>query len=309
LAAKGREAMPTAPATAAIGYHHQHSLKSAAHCAGRGLHSGAEVTLALRPAAPDRGIRFRRVDLVPAVEVVADWRHVVDGQRATTLGDGGPVRIGTVEHLMAALAACGVDNAVIEIDGPELPAMDGSAAPFVAAIQAAGLAEQTASRRAIEVLKPVAIDDGDRHVALTPASNLQIAFTIDYPDTAIGRQSLDADAAAIDIRTAICPARTFCLEAEVEALRAGGLGLGGSLANTLVVGPQGLLNEDGLHFADEFVRHKVLDCMGDLYLLGRPLVGRFEGVRSGHAMTHALVAALVADREAWREIEVGSAGE
>ena len=304
--------MPTAPATAATDDHFQHSLKTATRCDGIGLHSGAQVALILRPAEPDSGIRFRRIDLAPTVEVAADWRHVVDGQRATTIGTlgggGGPVRIATVEHLMAALAACGVDNAVIEIDGSEMPAMDGSAAPFVAAIEAAGLAEQSAPRRAIEVLKPVAVSDGDRRVALTPAASLQIAFTIDYPIPAIGRQSLDADAAALDFRTAICPARTFCLEAEVDALRAQGLGLGGSLANTLVVGPDGLLNEGRLRFADEFVRHKVLDALGDLYLLGRPLIGRFEGLCSGHAMTHALLAALAADGTAWRETEIATAG-
>ncbi len=303
--------MPTTPATAATGHIFQHSLNGDVSCAGAGLHSGADVTLTLRPAAPDSGIRFRRIDLDARPMVVADWRHVVDGMRATTIGLGGDgdgaVRIATVEHLMAALAACGVDNAIVDVDGPELPAMDGSAAPFVAAIEAAGLAAQSAPRRAIEVLKPISVGDGDRRASLSPAPHLQIAFTIDYPGSAIGRQSLVADAAEIDFRTAICPARTFCLSTEIDALHAAGLGRGGSLENTLVVGPRGLLNEGALRFADEFVRHKILDGLGDLYLLGRPLIGRFEGLRSGHALTHALLAAMTADRDAWQEIEIAPA--
>jgi UDP-3-O-[3-hydroxymyristoyl] N-acetylglucosamine deacetylase len=288
----------------------QHTLQGEAVVSGVGLHSGEEVTVALRPAAVGTGIVFRRVDLGPASPPLpATWRNVVDGRRATTIGNGGGIRISTIEHLMAALAACGVDNVLVEIDRPELPAMDGSAAPFVSAIGDTGTAGQEAPRLGIEVRKRIEISDGDRRVALEPGPTLTLAFTIDYPDTAIGRQSLETDAKSVDFRTEICPARTFCLSAEVDALRARGLGLGGSLENTLVVGTEGLVNDGPLRFADEFVRHKILDCLGDLYLVGRPLIGRFEGTRSGHAMTHALIAALMSDRTAWREILLAAAEE
>ena len=295
--------MPIAPATPAFGYTVQHTLKSRVQCSGIGLHSGKPVTVTVSPSEADSGIRFRRSDLGHPTPIAADWRHVVDGRRATTIeADGNGVA--TIEHLMAALAACGVDNAIIDIDHGELPALDGSALPYVEALGDAGLERQAAPRRAIQVLNPVSVADGSREARLEPAASSSIAFAISYPGTLIGDQSLEVDVAIHDLRQEICPARTYCLRSEIEALHAGGLGLGGTLDNTLVVDRMSLANEGPLRFPDEFVRHKILDCLGDLWLLGRPLIGRFVGRRSGHAMTHALLAALMADPAAWREVEM-----
>ncbi len=297
--------MPDVPATPSQAHRQQHTLAGAVSFRGVGMHSGEVADLTLRPADPDSGIVFRRSDLAESASSVgADWRNVVDSYRVTTIGDGGKVNVAIIEHLMGALAACGVDNAVIDVSRRELPAMDGSAAPFVAAIADTGLAAQGTARRAVKVLEPVAVGDGDRRLSVAPDDHLSIGFEIDYPGSAIGRQSFDADPLVIDFRAEICPARTFCTRQEAEAFRARGLARGGSLENTLVVDGDGLLNDTGLRYPEEFVRHKILDCLGDLYLLGRPLIGRVEGSRSGHATTHALMAALMNDEEAWAITEI-----
>ncbi|MCP4329401.1 MAG: UDP-3-O-[3-hydroxymyristoyl] N-acetylglucosamine deacetylase [Alphaproteobacteria bacterium] len=297
--------MVNAPATAALAYREQHTLAGATTLVGTALHSGLPSSIVLRPARADSGIGFRRIDIADTMPVIdASWRNVIAGDRATVLGAGGDKRVSTVEHLLAALAVCGVDNAVIDIDGPEPPALDGSAAPIVAAIDSAGLEPQAALRRMIEVLKPVAVSDGDRSARLEPMDGFSVAFTIDYPGTAIGSQSFDAAAQDINFRTEICPARTFCLGSEIDSLRDRGLGLGGTIENTVVVEPDGLRPGTRLRFADEFVRHKILDCLGDLSLLGHPLAGRFEGLRSGHDLTHSVISKLMADRSAWRVVAI-----
>jgi len=283
----------------------QATLARECRLVGTGLHSGATITLTLRPAGPDTGIRFRRADIDQDITVPARWDRVVDGRRATSIGDGGSVTISTTEHLMAALAAFAVDNLDVTIDGPELPAMDGGAADYVDAIAEAGVAESEVARTAIRIRKDVTVEVDGARARLSPYDGLAIAFVIDYPNPHIGRQAFEADAARIDFRTEICAARTFCLVEEIDALRAAGLAKGGSLDNALVVGPDGLLNDGGLRFPDEFVRHKILDALGDLYLAGAPVFGRLEAERSGHATTHALLAALFSDPAAWARTPVG----
>ncbi|TCZ63171.1 UDP-3-O-acyl-N-acetylglucosamine deacetylase [Roseicella aquatilis] len=288
------------------------TLKAAIGCVGIGLHSGRRVQLTLRPAAPGAGITFRRTDI--RVEIPALYDHVVDTRLCTALGaPGAPQhRIGTVEHVMAALAGCGVDDAVIELDGPEVPILDGSAGPFVFLIDCVGLVAHgglgAARAEAIEVLRPVRVREGDGPDAawaeLLPAitNRFDATLTIDFPDTAIGRQSLALRLTPHAFRDALAEARTFTMAEDVERLRAAGLALGGSLANAVVVDGPLVLNPGGLRRPDEFVRHKMLDVIGDLALAGAPLHGRFNGHRSGHALNNRLLRALFADRANWRSL-------
>ena len=269
-----------------------------------GLHSGRPVTLTLRPAAARSGIRFRRVDrAADGFEVAADIDHVVDSRMATAIGAASGPRIGTVEHLLAALSGCGIDNALLDLDGPEVPIMDGSAAPFVFLIECAGIVAQDAPRRAIEVLRPVTVTDGDKRAELLPGSGCALSFQIDFPSAAIGRQNAAIRLVNGTFKHDIAPARTFGFEHEVAALRAAGLAAGGNLTNAIVVRGNEVINDEGLRFRDEFVRHKLLDSIGDLYLAGAPIVGQFRGLRSGHALNHALVRALRASPQSWRWTE------
>lgn len=279
----------------------QKTLKSAISCDGVGLHSGRPVSMTLLPADVNTGIRFIRTDISDAAarDVAADWRNVVDTRLCTVLGNADGVTVGTVEHLMAALAGCGVDNLLIELTGPEVPIMDGSALPFVALIEQAGLVSQAAARRAIRVVKPVEVRDGDRRVSVTPASTVSFSFEIDFPDAAVARQEGYIRLANGAFKSDLAQARTFGFLRDVERLRASGLALGGSLDNAIVVDEGRVLNADGLRYGDEFVRHKVLDAIGDLYLAGAPLLGHFHGVRSGHALNNILLRVLMADDTAW----------
>ncbi len=282
----------------------QRTVRTAIGCAGVGLHCGQRVALTLRPAEPNAGIVFRRVDL--GIDIPARFDTVVDTQLSTVIGRiGDPrVRVSTVEHLMAALSAAGVDNAVVELDGPEVPVLDGSAAPFLFLLDCAGIETQAAPRRLIEVLRPVRVEEGEAFAELRPAGaegGLSLAVSIDFTAPAIGRQALSLPLLAGAFRREVAAARTFALADEVEALRGAGFGRGGSLSNAVVVDGARVLNPEGLRMADEFVRHKLLDAVGDLGLAGAALRGRLVAHRPGHTLNNRLLQALFADAEAWRE--------
>ncbi|MEK7820766.1 MAG: UDP-3-O-acyl-N-acetylglucosamine deacetylase [Pseudomonadota bacterium] len=279
----------------------QQTLAQDVECVGVGLHSGLNVTMTLRPAPVDHGIVFRRVDVEDGTgDIPARFDNVVDTRMCTTLGNRSGVTIGTTEHLMAAFAGLGVDNAIVELDGPEVPIMDGSAAPFVFLVECAGLAEQAAARRVIRIVKEVALADGGASARLAPADHLSLDCEIDFKSAAVARQSLRLGMVNGTFRKELARARTFGFLEEVEQLRALGLARGGSLDNAIVVHDGRVLNEEGLRYEDEFVRHKALDALGDLYLAGAPIIGAFQGVRSGHAANNRLLRALFADPSAWR---------
>lgn len=294
-------ARQTAPRSVAPGKSQgagQHTLKNAIHCSGVGLHSGAKVAMTLHPAPANHGIVFRRQDLPGQPELAARCENAVETPLCTTLEADG-VRVATIEHLMSGLAGCGVDNAVVELDGPEVPIMDGSAAPFVFLIECAGMVEQAVPRRAIRILKEIAIEDGGRVAALRPGYGFWVDFEIDFNSQVIARQSWSARLTRQQFKCELSRARTFGFLQEVDSLREMGLAQGGSLDNAVVVSHDGVMNEGGLRYDDEFVRHKVLDSLGDLYLAGAPIVGHFHAVKSGHAMNLRLLRALFADPSAW----------
>lgn len=281
----------------------QRTLTSAVRCAGIGLHSGDAVKMTLHPADPGFGIRFLRSDIPGARPVPATWDRVVDVNHCTVIGfDDGP-RIGTIEHLMAAFAGCGVDNCLVELDAAEVPAMDGSAAPFVFLIEMAGTVEQAAPRKAIKILKPVMVQDGARLAALSPAAGFSVSFEIDFASAAVAHQECCFRVAPGSFKAEIARARTFGFMHELDYLRENGLALGGSLDNAVLVSGDRIVNEDGLRFPNEFVRHKVLDAIGDLALAGLPIIGHYHGVRAGHAFTNRLLRTVMADRRAWRIID------
>ncbi len=256
--------------------------------------------MTLHPAEPDAGIVFRRVDAAGRGETVpATLRYVSESTLCTTLSNGQGAKVSTIEHLMAALSGCSIDNVVVELDGAEVPIMDGSAAPFVFLIECAGIAEQPLPRRAIRVLKEVEVREGERKASLTPAEGFSISFEIDFASPAVAKQSCTFTISNGSFKTDLCRARTFGFVHELEQLRSLGLARGGSLDNAVVVSGDRILNEGGLRYDNEFVRHKTLDSIGDLYLLGAPLIGHFHGLRSGHALNHRLLRRLLDDEEAW----------
>jgi UDP-3-O-[3-hydroxymyristoyl] N-acetylglucosamine deacetylase len=277
----------------------QRTLKTSVSCVGVGLHSGKPVSLTLLPAAIDTGIVFKRSD-VGGAAIPAKWDCVVDARMCTTIGDGNGVTIGTIEHLMAALAGCGIDNAVVEVSGPEVPIMDGSAQPFVAMAASAGVVNQGVPRRVIRVLKTVSVEVGDSQARLSPGSCLSLDVAIDFASGAVAKQSLSIGVVNGSFARELAGARTFGFLHEVEKLWAAGLAKGGSLDNAVVVSGDKVLNQEGLRFDDEFVRHKILDAVGDLYLAGAPIIGNFHGVRSGHATNNALLRALFAHSGCWK---------
>lgn len=280
---------------------------------GVGLHTGRMIRMDLHPAGAGFGIVFRRTDLgdVPASvsDITARYDHVGDTMLSTVICNESGTSVGTVEHLMAALSGLGIDNVFVEINGPEVPIMDGSSQVFVETIDAIGLKPLHASRRAVRILKPVVVQDGLKRAALLPGEGFKLAFEIEFDNAVIGRQFIEADFMSPTFRDEILTARTFGMLKDVEAMWAAGLGLGGSLENTIVVDGDHVVNEDGLRFDDEFVRHKVLDAVGDLALAGAPLIGRYEGTRAGHAMNNRVLRALFADRSAWEIVELGADGE
>ena len=278
----------------------QRTLKNLIRATGVGLHTGEKVYLTLRPAAPDTGIVFRRIDLAEPVEIKADPYAVGDTRLASCLEKDG-VRISTVEHLMSALAGLGIDNVYVDITAPELPIMDGSAGPFVFLLQSAGLEEQKAPKKFIRLLDTVEVEDGDKWVRLEPHNGfkLDLAIEFDHPVMERSRQSVCVDFATTSYIKEVSRARTFGFMQEVEAMRERGLALGGSLDNAIVLDQYRVLNSDGLRYEDEFVKHKVLDAIGDLYLLGHPLIGAFSGYKSGHALNNLLLRKLLEAQHAW----------
>lgn len=278
----------------------QKTLKSSISCTGVGLHSGRQVRMTLHPAEPDTGIVFRRVDVLGVkMDIPARFDHVSDTRLNTTLSNEDGVSVSTVEHLMSALSGCEIDNLVIELDQAEVPVMDGSAEPFVFLIECAGILEQDAPRRHIQILKPVTVSDGKSKATLEPMEGFSVSFGIDFDSAVIGRQDFFVDLSTHSYKKEICRARTFGFLHEVEALWEAGLAKGGSMENAVVVNGDEVMNEGGLRYTNEFVRHKVLDCLGDLFLAGAPLIGHFHGVRSGHALHNQLLRTLLADYSAW----------
>jgi UDP-3-O-[3-hydroxymyristoyl] N-acetylglucosamine deacetylase len=281
----------------------QRTLKNAIRATGVGLHSGKKVYLTLRPAAPDTGIVFRRTDLDPVVEIAARPENVGDTCLSTSLAKG-EVRIATVEHLLSALAGLGIDNAYVDLSAPEVPIMDGSAGPFVFLIQSAGIQEQGAAKKFIRIKRPVTVEDGDKWARFEPFEGFKVSFAIDFDHPFFQQASKFAE---IDFSTTsfvkeVSRARTFGFMRDVELLRQKNLALGGSLANAVVVDDYRILNEDGLRYDDEFVKHKILDAIGDLYLLGHTLIGAFRGNKSGHELNNKLLRTLLANKRSYEVV-------
>ena len=288
----------------------QNTLKSAVSFTGVGLHTGKPVRMTLRPASADYGIWFRRTDLDGAGSsrdpmVRAIWSAVTPSRLCTVVENADGISVSTIEHLMAALAGSAIHNVLIEIDGPEVPILDGSAEPFVAAFIARGLVQQDAPVRAIRVLKPVEVREGDAIARLDPADMLQIDFAIDFAEAAIGHQERSLLMSNGAFVRELSDSRTFCRQADVDAMRARGLALGGTLENAVVFDGDRVVSPGGLRHRDEPVRHKMLDALGDLALAGGPILGCYTGIRAGHAMTNRLLRALFADPTAFRLVSVG----
>ena len=278
----------------------QRTLKNPVQATGVGLHTGERVDLTLRPAPANSGIVFRRVDMSPTVSIRAEAHAVKDTRLSTCLEMDG-VRVSTIEHLMSAFAGLGVDNAVVELSSAEVPIMDGSAGTFIFLLQSAGIAEQSAAKQFIRIKKTVEVKDGDKWVRFEPFNGYKLNFTINFthPVFATTKQNVTIDLGEHSYIKEVSRARTFGFMQDVEAMRAQGLALGGNLDNAIVMDEYRVINPDGLRFEDEFVKHKVLDAIGDLYLLGYPLIGAFSAYKSGHALNNALLRALLADEQAW----------
>ncbi|MEF8833919.1 MAG: UDP-3-O-acyl-N-acetylglucosamine deacetylase [Halofilum sp. (in: g-proteobacteria)] len=282
----------------------QRTLKNTIRATGVGLHTGDKVYLTLRPAAVDTGIVFRRVDFEEPRVIPADPYNVGETVLNTTLVVD-DVRVSTVEHLLSAMAGLGIDNAYVDLSAPEVPIMDGSAGPFVFLIQSAGIVEQKAAKKFIRIRKPVQVDGEDgKYARFSPYSGFKVGFTVEFDHPLFNGSS---QSAAVDFSTTsfvkeISRARTFGFMKDIEAMRARNLALGGSLDNAIVIDDYRVLNEDGLRYEDEFVKHKILDVIGDLYLLGHSLIGSFEGYKSGHALNNQLLRQLLADESAWEEV-------
>jgi UDP-3-O-[3-hydroxymyristoyl] N-acetylglucosamine deacetylase len=288
----------------------QRTLKATIRTTGVGLHTGARVELALRPAAPDTGVVFHRVDIDRPVAIPADALHIGDTRLSSTLKHDG-TSISTVEHVMSALAGLGVDNLHIDVAGPEIPIMDGSAAPFVFLLQSAGIVEQDAPKRYLRILVPIEVKDGDKWARFDPYNGFKLDFTIDFPHPMFGSENRNVviDFAEHSYVKEVARARTFGFMQEVEALRAAGLGLGGSLQNAVVLDEYRVLNSEGLRYDNEFVKHKVLDAIGDLYLLGHPLIGQYTAFKSGHGLNNAVARALLARSDAFELVTFAEPGD
>jgi len=288
----------------------QRTLKSPIKTTGVGLHTGVRVELALRPAPIDTGIVFHRVDLVPPVAIPADARHVGDTRLSSTLKHNG-AGVSTVEHILSALAGLGIDNLHVDVAGPEIPIMDGSAGPFVFLLQSAGIVEQDAPKRFLRVLSPVEVKDGDKWARFDPYNGFKLDFTIDFPHPMFGTENRNVviDFAEHSYVKEVARARTFGFMQEVEAMRAAGLGLGGSLQNAIVLDEHRVLNSEGLRYDNEFVKHKVLDAIGDLYLLGHPLIGQYTAFKSGHGLNNAVARALQARPDAFELVTFVEPGD
>jgi UDP-3-O-[3-hydroxymyristoyl] N-acetylglucosamine deacetylase len=288
----------------------QRTLKTSIKTTGVGLHTGARVEIVLRPAAPETGIVFHRHDCTPPVAIQADALHVGDTRLSSTLRQDG-VSISTVEHIMSALAGLGIDNLHVDIAGPELPIMDGSAAPYVFLLQSAGIVEQDAPKRYLRIVSPVEVRDGDKWARFDPFNGFKLDFTIDFPHPVFGSENRNVliDFAEHSYVKEVARARTFGFMQDVEAMRDAGLALGGSLQNAVVLDEYRVLNSEGLRYDNEFVKHKVLDAIGDLYLLGHPLIGQYTAFKSGHGLNNALARALLARADAFEIVTFKGADE
>jgi len=278
----------------------QRTLKNMIRATGVGLHTGAKVYMTLRPAAPNTGIVFRRIDLNPPVDIKGEPYAVGDTRLSTCLERGG-ARVSTVEHLMSALAGLGIDNAYVDLTAAEVPIMDGSAGPFVFLLQSAGIEEQNARKKFIRIHKPVEVRDGDKWVRFEPHNGFKLTMSIDFAHPVFEKipQSVTVDFSTTSYVKEVSRARTFGFMQDVETMREQGLALGGSLDNAIVMDEYRVLNTDGLRYEDEFVKHKVLDAIGDLYLLGHPLIGAFSGHKTGHALNNRLLRRLMEDKPSW----------
>jgi len=280
---------------------YQRTVKEMVKTIGVGLHSGNKVTLVVKPAAVNTGIVLVRTDLSPAVEIPAVADQVRETTMCTALVNDDGVRISTIEHLFAALAGLGIDNAIIEVDAPEIPIMDGSASPFVFLLQSVGITEQAAPKKYIKITKPIRVEDGDKWAELKPFKGFRVDFTIDFehPEIARSQQHMVMDFSSSAFVKDISRARTFGFMRDIEYLRANNLALGGSMENAVVLDEYKVLNPDGLRYEDEFVKHKILDAFGDLYVAGHALVGEFKAYKTGHALNNQLVRAMLAQQDAW----------
>jgi len=287
----------------------QRTLKTTIRATGVGLHTGRKVYMTLRPAAENTGVVFRRVDLEPPAEVAAAALNVGETMLGTTLVSG-RVKVATVEHLLAAMAGLGIDNCYVDLTAPEVPIMDGSAAPFVFLLQSAGIAEQNAPKSFIRIRRPVRVEDGDKWAEFRPYTGLRVNFRIDFDHAVFKRHTQEAsvDFSSTSFLKEVSRARTFGFAREIEALRARNLTLGGSMSNAIVLDDFRILNEDGLRFEDEFVKHKILDAIGDIYLLGHALIGEYTGYKSGHSLNNQLCRALLAARDAWESVTFENPG-
>ena len=282
----------------------QTTLKSQAVFEGVGLHSGLPARMVVHPAAPDSGIWFHRCDIeLGDARIPALWHRVDRTPLCTRIENDSGVSVSTVEHIMAALSGCGIHNALIEIDGPEVPILDGSAAPFMRGIMRRGVRRQDAPLRAIEILMPLSVEQDGSRASLAPSEQLEISFTIDFDDAAIGRQNKSLNMRNGAFARELCDSRTFCRQADVEVMHENGLALGGTLENAVVVDGDNVLSPGGFRHADEAVRHKMLDALGDLALAGAPILGRYEGIRAGHSLTNTLLRALFETPGAFRVVE------
>jgi UDP-3-O-[3-hydroxymyristoyl] N-acetylglucosamine deacetylase len=290
-------------------FSYQKTIANKVSCVGVGLHSGIKTTITLKPAPEDTGVAFIRTDVKDKDnQVVASYKNVSNTMLGTTLCNKDGVRVSTVEHLMAALWGCGIDNCIIEIDGPEVPIMDGSSEPFVFLADCAGIKQQNKGRKVIEVLKEIRVSESDKsdsgYISISPAEGFSVGLEIDFGNNIISNQKAIFDSRDVTFKGELCRARTFCFEQEVDVMRKNGLARGGSLDNAIVVNGGGVINKDGLRYSNEFVRHKVLDCIGDIYLAGAYLKGHLSGFKSGHSLNNRLLHEFFADENAWRIVHL-----
>jgi len=283
-----------------VGYR-QRTVRDIISCTGIGLHSGKKVRLTIKPAPPDSGIQFMRKDLSSRQVIKAHFENVIDTNLSTTIGING-TRVSTVEHLMAAFFGVGIDNAFVELDGPEVPIMDGSAAPFIFLLKSVGIKEQKKPKQFIVIKKPLRIEDGKRSITIKPSKELKISFSIDFQHPLIKEQHYDLNFSGNSFIKDISKARTFGFLKDIQTLRDAGLAQGGSLDNVIVIDDFRVLNDDGLRYNDEFVRHKILDFIGDLAIIGAPVIGHFSIERSGHSLNQALLKKLVANKGHWKRV-------
>ena len=283
-----------------MGYR-QRTVRDSVSCTGIGLHSGEKVRLTIKPAPPDSGIKFLRKDLSRRHVIKANFENVINTNMSTTIGNNGS-RVSTIEHLMAAFFGFGIDNALVEVDGPEIPIMDGSSAPFIFLLKSVGIREQRRPKQFIIIKKSLKVQDGNRSISIKPSKELKISFTVDFHHPLIKNQKYELRFSGKEFIKEISKARTFGFLKDIKTLREAGLAKGGSLDNAIVIDDFRILNEDGLRYRDEFVRHKILDFIGDLAVIGSPVIGHFHVERSGHSLNQAMLKKLVANKRCWKRV-------